>query len=309
MKNKIKTLYILIVFVSTILTVGCSKDEQENFDTNTELINPMEYIGVEHNLFMKDFTNNLEKSYKNKKWSKASFLSDKYVTQFSSVMNESYHNRYKLSTSTVEYQKNVYNQLNLNEWFDNDNTTSLDLAKSVMSRGTHLKSAKTKSKNAASNKDQEFTNNLLQDIYEVSSKGYDSEKEAYIALEEVVKKHEKLILSQEWTPEEKYALGALAVSKHSVQFWKNYDFSVFENSALSKSYSKKETNPRSSIIVGADVAGYVVGGVVGGTGGSFLGPAGTVGGFLGGKAAGAWAGSAAAATAIAIYDAWSDWFN
>jgi hypothetical protein len=67
MKNKIKTLYILVAFVSTILTVGCSRDEQENFDTNTELINPMEYIGVEHNLFMKDFTKNLEKSYKNKK--------------------------------------------------------------------------------------------------------------------------------------------------------------------------------------------------------------------------------------------------
>lgn len=178
-----------------------------------------------------------------------------------------------------------------------------------MSKGTLLKTAKTNSKNATSNKEQEFTNNLLQDIYEVSSKGYNSEEEAYIALEEVVKKHEKLILSEEWSSEETYALGALAVSKHSVQFWKNYDFSVFENSELSKSSKIKETNPRSSIIVGADVAGYVVGGVVGGTGGSFLGPAGTVGGVLGGKAAGAWVGSAAAATAIAIYDAWDDFFN
>ena len=118
-----------------------------------------------------------------------------------------------------------------------------------------------------------------------------------------------MILSEEWNSNETYALGALAVAKHSVQFWKNYDFSVFENSKLAKASRKKEANPRSSIIVGADVAGYVVGGVVGATGGSFAGPAGTVGGFLGGKAAGAWAGSAAAATAIAIYDAWSDFFS
>jgi len=37
--------------------------------------------------------------------------------------------------------------------------------------------------------------------------------------------------------------------------------------------------------------------------------AGTVAGVIGGKVVGAWAGSAAAATAIAIYDAWSDFFN
>ena len=54
------------------------------------------------------------------------------------------------------------------------------------------------------------------------------------------------------------------MAKHSVQFWKSYDFSVFNKSKLAKSYNKKDMNPRSSFIVGADIAGYVVGGVVGG---------------------------------------------
>ncbi|WP_035664061.1 hypothetical protein, partial [Flavobacterium sp. ACAM 123] len=168
-------------------------------------------------------------------------------------------------------------------------------------------------KNKASNKDEEFTINLLEDINTTSTRSYSSEEEAYKTLEEVIIKHEKLILSQEWSSEEKYALGAVSVAKHSVQFWKNYDFSIFGDSKLSKSYSAKSDDPRSSIIVGADVAGYVVGGVVGGVAGLAVGPvtlgAGTVAGVLGGKAVGAWAGSAAAATAIAIYDAWSDFFN
>ena len=306
MKYISKIAYALLL---SLTLFACSKYEDANFNANSELINPMEYVGVEHNKFMAEFTSSLENSYKNNNWSKTIFLSDNYVKKFSSIMNDAYHKRYKLSTSTVEYQENVYRQLDLNEWFDKDQTTSLDLAKSVMSKGTHLKSAKTNLENKTSNKDQLFTTNLLQDIYETSSKEYSSEEEAYIALEEVVQEHEKLILGENWNSDETYALGALAIAKHSVQFWKNYDFSVFENSGLAKSYRKKGRNPRSSIIVGADVAGYVVGGVVGATGGSFAGPAGTVGGFLGGKAAGAWVGSAAAATAIAIYDAWSDFFN
>lgn len=316
--NKFNIIAIFTLLFSATIFIACSNDNETEIDTVSELQNPLEFIGIEHNKFMKEFTSQLEDSYKKNQWSKVKFLSDDYVTQFSSVMNDSYHKSYKKTTSTVEIQKNVYGQLNLNEWFDNDNETSLEMAKSVLRKGTHSKKAKEVLKNKASNKDEKFTINLLEDINTTSTKSYSSEEEAYKALEEVVMKHEKLILSQEWSSEEKYALGAVAVAKHSVQFWKNYDFSVFSNSKIARKHSSKnddeeEDDPRSSIIVGADVAGYVVGGVVGGVAGVAVGPvtlgAGTVAGVLGGKAVGAWAGSAAAATAIAIYDAWSDFFN
>ena len=311
--NKFNIIAIFTLLFSATIFIACSNDNKTAIETVSELQNPLEFIGIEHNKFMKEFTSQLEDSYKKNQWSKVKFLSDDYVTQFSSVMNKSYHKSYEKTTSTIEIQKNVYGQLNLNEWFDNDNETSLEMAKSVLRKGTYSKTAKEVLKNKASNKDEEFTINLLEDINTTSTKSYSSEEEAYKALEEVIIKHEKLILSQEWSSEEKYALGAVAVAKHSVQFWKNYDFSIFGDSKLSKSYSAKADDPRSSIIVGADVAGYVVGGVVGGVAGVAVGPvtlgAGTVAGVLGGKAVGAWSGSAAALTAIAIYDAWSDVFN
>ena len=95
-------------------------------------------------------------------------------------------------------------------------------------------------KNKASNKDEEFTNNLLTDIFTVSSKQYDSDEVAYDGLEKVIKEHEVLILSQNWTSEEKYALGSLAVAKHSVEFWRNYDFSIFSESKVGKNFYSKE---------------------------------------------------------------------
>ncbi|WP_029596581.1 hypothetical protein, partial [Flavobacterium sp. ACAM 123] len=91
---------------------------------------------------MKEFTSQLENSYKKNQWSKVKFLSADYATQFSSVMNNSYHKSFEKTTSTIEIQKNVYGQLNLNEWFDNDNETSLEMAKSVLRKGTYSKIAK-----------------------------------------------------------------------------------------------------------------------------------------------------------------------
>lgn len=308
-KNKFKLIAIFTLLFSASIFNACSSDVVNEIDTVSESQNPLEYVGIEHNKLMAEFTIILEESYKKNQWSKIEFLSDDYITQFSSIMNDAYHKTYEKTTSTVDIQKNVYSQLNLTEWFDNDNETSLDLAKAVLRKGTYSKSAKNVLKNKASSKDEEFTTNLLQDIYTTSAKSYSSEEEAYKALEVVIKNHEKLILSQEWTSEEKYALGAVAVAKHSVQFWKNYDFSIFSNSKLAKNYSGKEKDPRSSILVGADVAGYVVGGVSGGVAGSFLGPAGTVGGVIGGKLAGGFTASATATAAIAIYDAWSDFFS
>ena len=186
MKYISKIAYALVL---SLTFITCNEDEDSNLEVNSELVNPMEYVGIEHNKFMAKFTNSLETSYKNKNWTKVEFLSDSYVEQFSSVMNKSYHKQYEFSTSTVEYQKNIYKELDLSEWFDSDETTSLDLAKSVMKSGRHLKSARNNTENIATDKDQQFTNNLLQDIYVTSSKEYNSEEEAYLALEKVVNKH------------------------------------------------------------------------------------------------------------------------
>ncbi len=302
MKKVFITLGILISAI--IVLQSCKKEELENYTTKK---NPLEYVGIEHNKFMRQFTIELKKS--EKKWKKIDFLSDEYETFFSSIMNDAYHNCYDSSTSTIEFNKGVYKQLNLKEWFDGDSINSLDLAKAVMNEGSLITTSKSNLKEKATIKDEKFTMALLQDIFEVSSKKYNSKQESFNALEKIIKKHENLILSQDWKKEETYALGALAIAKYSTQFWKNYDFSLSKNSIFPNYYKNKEMAPSSSIIVGADVAGYVIGGVIGGVSGSAVGPAGTIGGVLGGKAIGAWTGSAAAATALAIYDAWSDFFN
>lgn len=290
-KNFFKSLFALLL-VSFIAFYACSEDTINNDAQQTEIVknaytNPLEYIGVEHNNFMLDFTRKLEDSFLNGEWNRAAFLSDDYKRIFANTMNNAYHSRYTQTNSTVSYQKQVYDQLDLSEWFDRDNVTSLDLAAAVLN-------------DRATSRDREYTLNLLHDLFNAANNAA-TNAEIFDAIKAVVTAHEQRILSQHWNDNEEYALGALAVAKYSAEFWKNYDFAVFTRGA--------ERDPRSGIIVGADVAGYVVGGVVGGTAGSFAGPAGTVGGVLGGKAAGAWAGSAAAATAIAIYDAWCDFFS
>lgn len=149
----------------------------------------------------------------------------------------------------------------------------------------------------ASEHDRTFTMNLLNDVY---SKVYNSrdDKEAFANLESVISYHERVILSEKWNSDENYALGTLAVIKHSTNFWKSYNFSTFSN--------VKAPNARNSAVVG-----YVVGGVTGAATatGSFLSPAGTVGGFVGGKLVGAATASATVASAIAVYDYFVDFFS
>jgi hypothetical protein len=317
MRKILKTTTLLLL---VIILPACSSEDIMIQKNNTSLLNPLEDVGIEHNKFVSKFMFNLEESHKRGDWSKIQFLSDDYKTQFSTVMNDSYHDIYPKSESTIDIQKKIYNDLNLNEWFDGDNYTGLDLAKKVLNEGVHSDIRKSKNvlKNKATPKDAEFTSNLLDDIYTASAMQYSSKKEAYEALEKVINKHEKLILSQKWKSEENYALGALAIGKHSTQFWKNYDFSVFKNNSKSvksdkSSQAKQQGNP---IIVAADIAGYVVGGVIGGA----LGITITIGSwsygivpgvmaFIYGKMARAFAASAFAASAIGIYEAWSDWLR
>jgi hypothetical protein len=287
-KNVFRTVFVLL-FVVSMGFYACSEDA-----TNTEtdqtvtpkatFVNPLEYVGIEHNEFMQVFTQKLEESFHNGQWDRVAFLSNDFKYTFSSVMNDAYHMRYTQTNSTVAYQMSIYDQVNINEWFDGDNNTSLDLAANVLNSN-------------ATPRDRDFTMNLLHDLFVAGNS-----PDAFNAVGAVINHHEQLILSETWTPNEDYALGAIAVAKYSKIFWESYNFSVF-------SYGAEDVDPRNATIVGADAAGYVIGGVTGGTAGSFAGPAGTVGGVLGGKAAGAWVGSAAAATAFVIYDAFVDFFS
>ncbi len=303
-----KKLFFLACVLFSLLSVFNSCSDSE---LNKELVNPLDEIGIEHNKFMAKFTEELEKSYKLKKWDGIEFLSDDYINGFTSLTDTSFRNLYENSESTILIQKELYNKLEINSWFKKDENTILDLAKSALNNEVYLtRSTDGTTESKISEKDKEFTTNLLIDIASVVKKEYDSDKEAYDALREVINTHEKLILSQNWLPEETSALGTLAIAKYSAVFWENYDFSIYEKHKASAStrgwsdFSKRKK--RGCTVVLADAAGYVVGGVVGGVGGSFLGPAGTLGGVFGGKAIGAWTGSAAAATAFAIYDAWCD---
>lgn len=295
MKKNLFTSVFILLLISSIGFYACSDDittieSDETVNAKNTRTNPLEYIGIEHNVFMESFTRKLEESHNSRGWHRVNFLSDDYKTTFASVMNEAYRERYTQTNSTVDYQIEVYDRLNLKEWFDRDATTSIDIAEGVL-------------RDTATDRDREFTMNLLNDLYNAINSAQ-TDAEAFNNIGDVVTRHESLILSQNWSAGEEYALGAVAVAKYSAEFWKNYDFSRYNSGAR-----LDDVNPRSGVIVGADTAGYVVGGVVGGTGGSFAGPAGTVGGVLGGKAAGAWIGSGAAATAFAIYDAWSDFFD
>ena len=289
---------------TAILAIGlwaCSNDTlsdegsvNNNSDTSSYLeskmnVNPLEYIGIEHNLFLEQFTIQLENSYQQGEWDDIDFLSDEFRYKFSELMNDTYHISYEGSTSTVSAQIDIYNQLDLNEWYDGDEITPLDLAEDEL-------------ENNASLKDKEFALNLLTDIFEISNNITDNEL-AYMELENVILYHEDLILSQNWEENEGYALVAVSIAKHSLIFWKDYDLTKFSNTQA------KGKDPRSSIIVGADAVGSIIGGGLGAAGGSILGPGGTVGGWFGGTLAGGIGGSAHAITAIAIYDAWNDYIN
>lgn len=289
--------------LATILTLifgvySCSDDSSDTTALQRkQWSNPLEYIGIAHNIYMEEFTHYLELSYNNEEWSDIDFLSGEYKTQFSKISNEAFLKLFPESNSTTAKQEIIYDDLKMDEWFNNDSIDELMLAEEVLNE-------------RATAKDKEYTMNLLNDVYKAINNSPDDQK-AYEELEKVIIRHENLILTQNWDSNEDYALGALAVAKYSTEFWKNYDFSKFSQN--NSGYANKAKNRRSSLVVGADVAGYVIGGVVGGVAGVTVGPitlgAGTVAGVIGGKVVGAWAGSAAAATAIAIYDAWSDFFN
>lgn len=312
-----KTTILFSFLITFIVVSSCSNPDINLNQTNQE--NALENIGVEHNKFMVEFTNNFEKSYANGEWEKIEFLSDRHKKKFCEIMNISFKNLYPDSESSVEFQMEIFDKLDMNEWYDGDNKTGLDIAKEVLggNLATDILEAKNILKKNTTSKDAEYTINFLEEIYSVASKNYSNKQETFEVINRVVKKHEDLILSETWLPEETYALGSLAIGKHSSEFWSNYDFSLYSSKSIyNKSSFKLNAGPGDGWIVAADVTGFVVGGVIGAivgvsitiSGVGFTLPAG-VGAFLLGKAIGAFSASTFALTVVAIFDAWSNYFE
>lgn len=296
-----KNLFFSILMILPIITMNSCREEKSNelnSVTNVEnsnvslqsrmgLTNPLEYVGIEHNVFMKKFTDRLESSYQNGEWNNITFSSPEYQTKFSSVMNDAFHDYYPETTSTIAFNENIYNQMDLNEWFDGDRISYRDVAINAINNDVN-----------ATQKDKLYATNLLNDVFDAIN-NTENDTEAFSQLDQIIARHETIILSEKWNDNEQYALGALAVAKYSTEYWRNYNFAPFLNPTQRRS-------PRNSAIVGADIGGYIAGGIAGSIGGSILGPAGTFGGFIGGKIVGGFTASSITATAFAIYDAFND---
>lgn len=257
---------------------ACSSEDDEKAIIKSINSNPLEWVGIEHNMVMEEYMILLEKSRINRTFDNIDFKSIEFKNEFSDMLYDANKNYYPETEGATEMFVDVYDQIDMNSFLESK-VNMLDKATFALNKN-------------ATTKDKEFTQNLLTDIF-----NFDENNSRFNSLSQLINHHEQLILAEEWDENETYALGAVAVAKHSNNFWSNYPLTV-----------NKMDRTRAGIIVGADTAGYVAGGVVGGISGTALGPAGSVGGVIGGKFVGAWIGSGAAATGIAIYDAFSTWF-
>lgn len=138
---------------------------------------------------MLEFTNHLEKSYERGEWDNIEFLSVDHKKKFSEIMNVTFNNLYPESGSTIELQMEIYDKLDLNEWYDGDNRTGLDIAKEVLvgNLASDIIKAKNVLKKNTTSKDAEYTINFLEEIYTVASKNLSTKQETFDEINKVVK--------------------------------------------------------------------------------------------------------------------------
>ncbi len=251
--------------------------------------NPLDWVGQAHNDLLDTLMIVLENSFCEGKWENITFRSPDHYSLMADIMHISLERKFPDSVLAVESFEVVFDEMYLDEWFDGQNPDALYFAENVLA-------------DSASRKDSLYTMNLLNALFNVSIVASTAD-EGFAMLDSVISEHEVLILNETWKDHETFALGTLAVAKYSNEFWSNHPIS------FSCSANPRSPDPRSTLVVCADAAGYAAGGVVGATSGSVLGPAGTFGGLVGGKFLGAWVGSGAAGTAILIYDSFMDFFG
>lgn len=300
-----KTFFALLCysFMFTILWSCNSESQQSNplpakdkFAERNNLVNPLDHIGIAHNAVLDAYMSKFIVSYNNNEWEGVNYPSQEFKQKFCNISNEAFLEVFPNSNSTPALHETVYNRLRIEEWLDNNPSNEIALATEVLD-------------SLATEKDKDFTLNLLNEIY-FAIYNTPNQSMIYLELERVVAKHEGIILSQNWNPNETFALGALAIAKYSTQFWKNYDFSRITHNS---SGARIKIDGQSGCVVGADVAGYVIGGVsgviVGTTAGWWTFGAGTVGGFLAGKAVGAISASGLAGMLWDIKESWGNFLG
>ncbi len=318
MKTKI-ILAIMALSLSLIGLMSCGEDAEnsvagdsvaarQQMINNIQNVNPLEWVGVFHNDVLNNYVDNLEKSYSNNEWKDINLKSDDFKKKFCEIMDQSYDMSCSEIASTPEIQEKMYDLMQFKEWFSDD-LYQFDLAVKVLEE-------------QASTKDKNYTIHLLSDLLNAVQNPTDDQT-SMDNIGNIIAEHEALILSQTWTDDETFALGALAVVKHSHQLWSNYDWSIFDNNVVSFKSGLTDKVKRASqkvedgAAVAADGIGYVVGGVIGATSGVVLSaplvgtctiPAGVTG-FVVGKAAGAVLASGGVITAIAIYNSFCGFFS
>ncbi|MEZ4724658.1 MAG: hypothetical protein R2863_08395 [Candidatus Kapaibacterium sp.] len=297
MKVKLNLFAMLII---VLFTSSCS-DEKITSSGNSKsqnglivyLTNPLDSLGIIHNDILDKFVIYLEDSYLDDDFDGVIFPSNGFKTNVANSLNKACDSTPYFTTSSVQIHKDLQDSLNINNWFSSINYSSMfDDVEDVL-------------KNNATTKDSIFTINLINDIKDLIING--TSNDIFIELESIIYLNESLILAEGWDSTEVFALSAVAVAKHSTQFWKSF-FST-HSAKYAKENMVQYSQGEKALIVGADAAGAIVGSIKGAIAGSALSPgAGTIGGYFAGKVAGAFVGSGAAMTYIGVKNFWLDLF-
>lgn len=318
-----KNMFLIVtstIFFSIFFLSSCDDKPVNSFDSeerhlprtagggNTTLVNPYEYVGIEHNKYLDVFMVKLESSINNGSFNNIPYKSNAHRAAMADVCIASFDLVYPQHNLTKQELEDLYDDLDINSW---DNTNGdLHIMKNKAFDALDLD---------ATTDEKLFTKNLINDMIFVIENS--DPEDIFIDMNNVINQHEQRILTHSWNTNEDYALGTISVAKHSLQFWENYYMNLPYTLSLKSNNSKqhlseeeqaaqrKERKVKGSIVLTADVVGYVAGGVSGAVASSALGPAGTVGGVLGGKAIGSFVASSTVGGAIAVYDALKDFFT
>lgn len=262
-------------------------------------INPLEDVGIEHNVLLTEFVRLLAISDSIGEFDNLIYPSNDFTTKLAELTNQTYLNMYQGSTSSSSYWVTLYNDMSIDTWY----TDSGDVTQMFQSAETELIAN-------ATYQDSMYCMNFLNDFKTlINSTSNNSLDDLY----QLIILHENSILNQSWDSTETYALGMIAVAKHSCLFWNDY-FPLFTPPIFNKQPSLQGTavneETKQAVVVASDVVGAIVGTIKGAAAGTVMAPgAGTVAGMYVGKVAGGFLASSTALGVIAVVNFWGDLFS
>ncbi len=259
--------------------------------------NPLEAIGIEHNIILTEFTRLAKISELNGEFENMTYPSIPFKSKMASLMNTTYHNVYPGSNTTELTWSNLYTIMNIDSYFQANGDVSFMFleAESILSLHATLK-------------DYNYTMDFLNDISELLDSP-DSTLDVLVEMQSIVASHEQAILSESWGSNETFALGTIAVAKHTCQFWIDYYIQNPSSKVDIKNYDLPVLLANKKLYKGtvaaADMIGAIVGSIKGATIGSGICPgAGTLVGYYAGKVAGGALTSSAALGIFGVIDFW-----